>query len=246
MYTYVDSQWFLGQWGLILPSFLACIYITKLSTGASLAVQWLRLHTLNAKAWIQSLARKLRSYMLYGTVKKLYKSTKMAYYFCIIKKKQGCFVSCKKFEVMLGMIKAGRTFSRILAGNVLRALTHTASRGALPLWSDSLLGSAVSVPAVSVAFCPLLDPGRMQGATIWVPLPPSKSFFGLRLHTSLGFPGDSDCKESACHAGDPGSILGSGRSSGEGNSYPLQYSCLEIPWCAAVHGVTKSCTWVSN
>ena len=31
----------------------------------------------------------------------------MAYYFCIIKKKQGCFVSCKKFEVMSGMIKAG-------------------------------------------------------------------------------------------------------------------------------------------
>ena len=107
MYTYVDSQWFLGQWGLILPSFSACIYITKLSAGASLAVQWVRFHTLNAKAWIQSLARELRSYMPYGPVKKLYKSTKMAYYFCIIKKKQGCFVSCKKFEVMLGMIKAG-------------------------------------------------------------------------------------------------------------------------------------------
>ena len=35
-------------------------------------------------------------------------------------------------------------------------------------------------------------------------------------------------KESACNAGDPGSIPGSGRSPGEGNGHPLQYSCLEI------------------
>ena len=39
-----------------------------------------------------------------------------------------------------------------------------------------------------------------------------------------GFPGGSDGKESACNAGDLGMIPGSGRSSGEGNSYPLQYS----------------------
>ena len=49
-----------------------------------------------------------------------------------------------------------------------------------------------------------------------------------------GFPGGSDGKKSACSAGDPGSIPGSGRSPGEGNSYPLQYSCLENsvvrPW----------------
>ena len=44
---------------------------------------------------------------------------------------------------------------------------------------------------------------------------------------SWGFPGGSDGKESACHAGDLGSVPGSGRSSGEGNVYPLQYSCLE-------------------
>ena len=41
--------------------------------------------------------------------------------------------------------------------------------------------------------------------------------------------GGSDGKESACNAGDPGSILGSGRSPGEGNGYPLQYSCLKNP-----------------
>ena len=43
----------------------------------------------------------------------------------------------------------------------------------------------------------------------------------------MGFPGGSDDKESACSAGDLGSVLGSGRSPGEGNGYPLQYSCLE-------------------
>ena len=43
------------------------------------------------------------------------------------------------------------------------------------------------------------------------------------------FPGGSDSKASAYSAGDPGSIPGSGRSSGEGNGNPLQYSCLENP-----------------
>ena len=43
----------------------------------------------------------------------------------------------------------------------------------------------------------------------------------------MGFPGGSDGKESACNAADPGSIPGSGRSPGEGNGHPLQYSSLE-------------------
>ena len=43
----------------------------------------------------------------------------------------------------------------------------------------------------------------------------------------MGFSGDSDSKESACNAGDPGLILGLGRSPGEGNGNPLQCSCLE-------------------
>ena len=45
----------------------------------------------------------------------------------------------------------------------------------------------------------------------------------------VGFPGGSDGKESACNAGDPGSIPGSGGSAGGGNGNPLQYSCLENP-----------------
>ena len=42
-----------------------------------------------------------------------------------------------------------------------------------------------------------------------------------------GLPGGSSGKESACNAGDQGSVSGLGRSPGEGNGYPLQYSCLE-------------------
>ena len=60
----------------------------------------------------------------------------------------------------------------------------------------------------------------------------------------MGFPSDSDAKESACNAGDPGSIPGSGRSPGEGYGNPLQYFYLEDSmdrgaWQAAVHGVTQ-------
>ena len=51
---------------------------------------------------------------------------------------------------------------------------------------------------------------------------------GLTLRPGgWGFPGGSDGKERACNIGDPGSILGSGRSPGERNGYSLQYSCLE-------------------
>ena len=65
------------------------------------------------------------------------------------------------------------------------------------------------------------------------------------------FPGGSDSKASAYNAGDPGLIPGLGRSSGEGNGNPLQYSCLESPmdggaWQATVHGVTKSWTQLSD
>ena len=67
----------------------------------------------------------------------------------------------------------------------------------------------------------------------------------------VGFPDSSVGKESACNAGDPSLIPGSGRSSGEGNGYPLQYSCLENsmdrgPWQATIHGVTKSQTGLGN
>ena len=59
---------------------------------------------------------------------------------------------------------------------------------------------------------------------------------------TLGFPGRSVGKESACNAGDPGSIPGSGRSAGEGIGYPLQCSGLENSMDCKVHGVAKSWT----
>ena len=63
-------------------------------------------------------------------------------------------------------------------------------------------------------------------------------------HSAASFPGGSESKESACNAGDWGSIPGLGRSPGEGTVYPLQYSCLENPmdrgaWWAIVHGVAE-------
>ena len=68
----------------------------------------------------------------------------------------------------------------------------------------------------------------------------------------MGFPGSSDGKESARNAGDPDSIPGSGKSPGEGNVNPLQYSCLGSPmdkraWWATVHrGGKRVKTRLSN
>ena len=62
------------------------------------------------------------------------------------------------------------------------------------------------------------------------------------------FSGGLDGQDSACNVGNPGLIPGLGRSPGEGNGNPLQYSCLEnsldrgIWWATVVHGVAKSWT----
>ena len=53
--------------------------------------------------------------------------------------------------------------------------------------------------------------------------------FKSELQCDWGFPRSTDGRESACTAGDLGLIPGLGRFPGEGNSYPLQYSCLENP-----------------
>ena len=60
------------------------------------------------------------------------------------------------------------------------------------------------------------------------------------LYNGSGFPGGSAGKESACNTGDLGLIPGLGRSPGEGNSYPLQYSGLENFKDCTVHGVAES------
>ena len=67
----------------------------------------------------------------------------------------------------------------------------------------------------------------------------------------MGFPGGTGGKESACKAGDLGSIPGLGTSPGEENGYPLQCSCLENPldrggWWVTAHGVTKNRTQLAT
>ena len=74
-----------------------------------------------------------------------------------------------------------------------------------------------------------------------------KHYFTLSMEVFTGLPQWLSGKESACNAGDVGSISGSGRFSGGGHGNPLQHSCLENPldrgaWQAIVHGVTESDT----
>ena len=73
----------------------------------------------------------------------------------------------------------------------------------------------------------------------------------MHIISALGFPGGSDNEDSACNAGNMGLIPRSGRSLGEGNGNPFQYSCLENfidagAWQAMVHGVAKSQTQLTN
>ena len=82
---------------------------------------------------------------------------------------------------------------------------------------------------------------------LYIPARMGSSFYLSRLPTLYRFdvPGGSDGKESACNAGDPGLIPGSGRGPGEGYGNPLQYSCLEnsmgrVAWQATVCAFSQS------
>ena len=68
----------------------------------------------------------------------------------------------------------------------------------------------------------------------------------MRLARERVFPGGSEDKESACNGGDTGLIPGSGRSLGEENGSPLQYSGLENSMDCIVHGLAKSWTGLSD
>ena len=93
-------------------------------------------------------------------------------------------------------------------------------------------------------------PQGWQGMTA-VTAPQDPSFICREGHLKPGFPGGSDDKESAHNAGNLDLIARSGRSPGEGNSNPLQSSCLEnsmdkgASW-ATVHGLTKNRTGLSS
>ena len=87
----------------------------------------------------------------------------------------------------------------------------------------------------------------MQDLVSWPEIEPRPCF----LFFQIPLPIVSDGKVSACNVGDLGLIPGLGKSSGEGNGSPLQYSCLGISmdrgaWWATIHGVTKSRTRLSD
>ena len=83
----------------------------------------------------------------------------------------------------------------------------------------------------------------------WSPfqqLPPSRTTTIRQIKGHQDFPGGSVDKEYACSVGDLGLIPRLGRSPGEGNSNPLQYSGLENSMDCIVHGVTKNQTWLRD
>ena len=85
---------------------------------------------------------------------------------------------------------------------------------------------------------------RYKQNSIWLP-------WFSRFRRRLYEPGGSDSKASACNVGDQGSVSRSGRSPGEGNGYPLKYSCLENSmargaWWVTDHGIAKNQTQLTE
>ena len=97
-------------------------------------------------------------------------------------------------------------------------------------WAGTVLGVTKSQTRLSSWTAATTFPiwCNTQGAAVQV-------FFRTSLCTYVGFPDSSFSKESACNSGDPGSIPGWGRSTGEGIGYPLQYS-----WASLVAQLVKN------
>ena len=96
-----------------------------------------------------------------------------------------------------------------------------------PIWRMSYNGHSIQDTGIILK----KNQGRHRKLRAWAFLLKALNIF-LKLEPSMGFPGGSDGKESTCNAGEMGdlaSVPGLGRSPGEGNGYPPQYSCLENP-----------------
>ena len=128
----------------------------------------------------------------------------------------------------------------------LRSLVTSYSRGPQPLGSVLVQAAQQEVSGDGKLHRPL-PIAPPEPSQFMRKLSSMKLVLGAKKLGTDAFPGGSDSKESARNAGDLDSIPGSGRSPGEENGYPPQYSSLENPmdrgaWQATVHGVTKSWT----
>ena len=124
-----------------------------------------------------------------------------------------------------------KTWTRLRDLTIMDSTTDLA----VDLFSANSVTEGWEIPAIILDYLLL----RLIGSSLRLPL------------DSQGFPSSSAGKESTWNAGELGLIPGLGISPGEGNGYPLQYSCLENSmdrgaWQATVHGVAKSQTWLSN
>ena len=102
-------------------------------------------------------------------------------------------------------------------------------------------GQVKTMWAPFVSWVPSLRVGCLRGQTTKI-----CTLAGGQPGKTCSWYGGSAGKESTCYVGDVGLIPGLGRSPGEGNSYPLQYSGLESFMDCIVHGVQKSQTQLSN
>ena len=132
---------------------------------------------------------------------------------------------------------------RVLSMQIIVVLNSQSDNSNMPVMSGLGGWSVFSKKKKTPEFS-----GIFQNGFFSPPLSRSTKIFSLIF---IGFLGNSAGKESLCNAGDPNSISGLGRSPGEWNSYPLQYSGLENSmdrgtWQATVYGVTKRRTWLSN
>ena len=123
----------------------------------------------------------------------------------------------------------------------------------IALTIQTFVGRVISLmkKIIQQEFWSVFDPGRWekcQGreANLSYVWNIGSEGFNKSLLVGWGFPCGSAGKESTCNVGDLGSIPGLGRSPGEGNGYPLQYSGLENSKDCIVHGVAKSQTQLSN